>query len=246
MMKKSYRQDELGLWSEGASTRPKLKIASSTTGATRLPTKYDPLPSVWEGTDAELLARMLKFYPRRKPKIIVDVTVNSGRFWQGSSFPVVGLDIEAKHRPSIVGDNRRLPLKDRSADVIVYDPPHIPNQGEDRSKDFGTRFGLVLKSNAKNGYNFTHLFPDFVNNAYRVLKPEGVLFAKISDYVHGHRFQWAHVALIEAAIDAGFCACDCIVKIRKGPIIDPRWKKAHHARRHHCYWLVFRKSKKCE
>jgi hypothetical protein len=28
--------------------------------------------------------------------------------------------------------------------------------------------------------------------------------------------------------------------------VDPRWKKAHHARRHHCYWLVLRKSDKCE
>jgi hypothetical protein len=36
------------------------------------------------------------------------------------------------------------------------------------------------------------------------------------------------------------------VKIRKGPIIDPRWKIAHHSRRQHCYWLVFRKSDKCE
>jgi hypothetical protein len=44
----------------------------------------------------------------------------------------------------------------------------------------------------------------------------------------------------------GFRACDCIVKIRKGPIIDPKWKIAHHTRRQHSYWLVFRKSPKCE
>jgi hypothetical protein len=34
--------------------------------------------------------------------------------------------------------------------------------------------------------------------------------------------------------------------VRKGPIKDPRWKVAHHSRRHHSYWLIFRKSKKCE
>jgi hypothetical protein len=72
------------------------------------------------------------------------------------------------------------------------------------------------------------------------------LFSKIADYVHGHRFQWAHVEFINAAIQVGFTACDCIVKIRKGPITDPRWKKAHHARRQHCYWIVLRKSSKCE
>ena len=52
--------------------------------------------------------------------------------------------------------------------------------------------------------------------------------------------------LIQAACAAGFYACDCIIKVRKGPIIDTRWKVAHHARKQHCYWMVFRKSSKCE
>jgi SAM-dependent methyltransferase len=104
----------------------------------------------------------------------------------------------------------------------------------------------VFKSPAVNGYNFSHLYLPFTREAYRVLKPEGILLCKIADYIHGHRFQWAHVELMKAAVEVGFTACDCIVKVRKGPIMDPRWMKAHHARRHHCYWLVFRKSRKCE
>ena len=52
--------------------------------------------------------------------------------------------------------------------------------------------------------------------------------------------------LFQAAQEAGFTACDCIVKTRKGPIVDPKWRVAHHSRRQHCYWLVFRKSAKCE
>ncbi len=208
--------------------------------------EYEPLPSVWEGTDAALLERMLDFYPHRTPKKILDATVNKGRFWVGSTRPVTGLDIDPAHEPDFVGDNRDMPFKDASFDVVVYDPPHIPNQGKDNLKDFNTRFGLVLKSSLETGYNFSHLYPPFVKEAYRVLRPQGVMFCKIADYVHGHRFQWAHIALIEAAVAVGFTACDCIVKLRKGPIIDPKWKKAHHARRQHCYWIVFRKSKKCE
>src|SRR5262245_59897768 len=139
-----------------------------------------------------------------------------------------------------------MPFKDRCFDVVVYDPPHVPNQGKDQSKDFNTRFGLVLKSGAKTGYNFNHLYPPFVREAYRVLRPEGILLCKIADYIHGHRFQWAHVEVIKAATEVGFTACDCIVKVRKGPIMSRRWTTAHHARRHHCYWIVFRKSDKCE
>jgi SAM-dependent methyltransferase len=207
---------------------------------------YQPLPSIWHGSDADLLERMLDFYPRQWPKLILDATINTGRFWVGSARKVIGLDINPKFHPQVAADNRRLPFKDRCFDVVVYDPPHIPNQGRDRSKDFNTRFGLVLKSSAENGYNFTHLYPPFVRESYRVLRSKGLLLCKIADYIHNHRYQWAHVEVMRAAVDAGFCACDCIVKIRKGPIMDPKWKLAHHARRQHCYWLVFRKSNKCE
>ena len=210
------------------------------------PVTYQPLSSIWEGTDAGLLQRVLDFYPRKRPELILDATVNTGRFWVGSDWNVIGLDVNARFRPDVVADNRRMPLKDKEFDVVVYDPPHVPNHGRDKSKDFNTRFGLVLKSTAQNGYNFTHLYPPFVREAFRVLKPEGVLFCKIADYIHNHRYQWAHVELVRAAVEAGFCPCDCIVKVRKGPIVDPKWKTAHHARRQHCYWLIFRKSIRCE
>lgn len=207
---------------------------------------YQPIPSVWDGDDRGLLEMMLGFYPRANPHRILDATVNVGRFWRGSSRQIIGLDVNSRFRPTVVGDNLAMPFRSESFDVIVYDPPHIPNQGRDRQKDFNSRFGLVLKSSKENGYNFSHLFSPFVREAHRVLSPEGVLFCKITDYVHNHRYQWAHIDLVQAAAAAGFVPCDCIVKVRKGPIIDPKWRIAHHARRHHSYWLVFRKSDKCE
>jgi SAM-dependent methyltransferase len=207
---------------------------------------YQPLPSVWTGADAERLEMMLDFYPKKPPELILDATVNAGRFWKGTRRNVIGLDLDARHKPDVVADNRRMPFMDGCFDVVVYDPPHVPNQGKDKTKDFNSRFGLVLRASPEQGYNFAHLYPPFVREAYRVLEPEGVLFCKITDYVHGHRFQWAQIELLRAAAAAGFTACDCIVKVRKGPIRDPRWKTAHHARRQHCYWLVFRNSCRCE
>ena len=207
---------------------------------------YKPIASVWGGDDAELIEQLLRFYPHKRPRRILDATVNHGRFWRGSKRRVIGLDVEARYKPSIVGDNMRMPFRDASVDVIVYDPPHVPNQGRDKQKDFTARFGLGMKSLVENGHNFSHLYKAFVGEAYRVLKPKGVLFCKVADYVHNHRLQWAHVELAKFAAEAGFCPCDCIVKIRKGPIVDPKWKTAHHARRHHCYWLIFRKSDSCE
>jgi hypothetical protein len=207
---------------------------------------YQPLSSIWCGEDNELLNLLLEFYPRQRPELILDATINQGRFWINSLYPVIGLDINRRFRPSVVGDNMEMPFKSESLDVVVYDPPHIPNQGQDKQKDFQDRFGLGLKSPKENGYNFNHLYGPFTKEAYRVLKKEGILLAKIADYIHNHRYQWAHVELINAARETGFKACDCIIKVRKGPIKDPRWKKAHHSRKQHCYWLIFRKSNKCE
>ena len=212
----------------------------------KISSSYDPLPSVWFGDDSELIDKMLNFYPRKKPKDILDSTVNGGRFWRGLKWNIIGMDIDPAHHPDVVGDNTDMPFDDASFDVIVYDPPHIPNQGKDRSKDFNTRFGLTLKSPKEEGYSFAFMYPPFAKEAYRVLRPEGILLCKIADYIHGHRYQSAHIDFIGAAKAVGFCPCDCILKVRRGPIIDPRWKKAHHARRQHCYWLVFRKSVKCE
>ena len=161
--------------------------------------KYEPIPSVWEGPDDELLERMLQFYPKHPPERILDATVNKGRFWRGSSRPVLGMDIDARHRPHVLGTGANMPFKSETFDVVVYDPPHIPNQGKDQRKDFQVRFGLGTKSPAKTGYNFSHTFPPFVCEAYRVLKHDGILFCKITDYIHGHRFQWAHIDLIQAA-----------------------------------------------
>ena len=136
-----------------------------------------------------------------------------------------------------------MPFHSSLFDVVVYDPPHIPNQGNDRSKDFNIRFGLGARSAKENGYSFAHTYPAFMAEAWKILAEDGILLCKIADYIHNHRYQWAHVNLIRAGQDAGFTACDCIIKIRKGPIIDPKKRKRlHHSRRRHCYWIIFRKS----
>ena len=216
--------------------------------------RYRPLDSVWYAEeDAALIERLLTFYPHREPRyphreprLILDATVNGRRFWRGSARPVIGLDIDPGHRPDICADNAALPFRSGSFDVVVYDPPHIPNQGRDRSKDFTGRFGLGARSDKENGYSFAHTYPAFMAEAWRVLTEAGLLLCKITDYIHNHRYQWAHIDLIRSGQEAGFTACDCIIKARKGPIIDPKWKIAHHTRRRHCYWIIFRKSERCE
>ncbi len=143
------------------------------------PTSYRPLDSVWYGEeDAELIEQLLAFYPHREPRMILDATVNARRFWRDSTRRLIGVDIDPRHRPDICADNRAMPFAANSFDVVVYDPPHIPNQGRDRSKDFKTRFGLGARSAKENGYTFAHTYPAFMAEAWRVLVDYGVLIVQ--------------------------------------------------------------------
>ena len=96
--------------------------------------------------------------------------------------------------------------------------------------------------------NVGDLHAPFLAEARRVLKPDGLVFAKIKDYVHNHRYQW-NLELFNAAVrEAGMTPCDLIIKRDPcgGNLKSGRWQRAHHAKNTHCFWVVVRNSKRCE
>ena len=210
--------------------------------------QYQPLSSVWEGSDAELIEDMLRFYPSIPPEPILDATYNRGRFWKGSNRDVVSMDINPRFNPMIVGDNRKMEgVPDNEFGVVVYDPPHVGPQGRDKSsKKFDVDFGATVECGKEQGWTLSYLYPPFLEQAKRVLKPRGLLLAKITDMVNSHRSQWAHVDFMQMADEAGFTVCDLIIKVRSGPMVSTKWKTAHHARKRHCFWIVCRNDHRCE
>ncbi len=213
----------------------------------RLP-QYAPLSSVWEGNDADLLERMFTFYASIEVEPILDATYNVGRFWKGSTRKIVSMDIDPKYKPDIVADNREMPgVGNDSFAVVVYDPPHVGPQGRNKSsKRFDVDFGATMPCGAEHGWILSYLYPPFLQQAKRVLKPNGLLLAKITDMVNNHRSRWAHCDFMRMAEEAGFTVCDLIVKVRKGPMLSDKWKTAHHARKRHCFWIVCRNATRCE
>ena len=210
--------------------------------------QYAPLSSVWEGNDATLLERMFSFYPSIDVEPILDATYNVGRFWKGSSRNVISMDIDPRHKPMILGDNRQMKgVPSSHYGVVVYDPPHVGPQGRDKSKKrFDVDFGAIMPCGAKENWTLSYLYPPFLAQAKRVLKPNGLLLAKITDMVNNHRSRWAHCDFMTMAADAGFTVCDLIIKVRKGPMVSDKWRTAHHARKRHCFWIICRNGTRCE
>ena len=225
------------------SNRKESPQQGSGTGA-----QYSPISSVWEGSDGELLEQMLRFYASIPPEPILDSTYNTGRFWKNSSRRVVSMDMDPKYKTMIVGDNRKMAgIPPHAFGAVIYDPPHVGPQGRDKSrKRFDEDFGATVECGKSQGWSLSYLYPPFLKQAKRVLKPRGLLLAKITDMVNCHRSKWAHCDFMRMAEEADFTVCDLIVKIRSGPMVSTKWKTAHHARKRHCFWIICRNGHSCE
>jgi hypothetical protein len=223
------------------------------------PAAYAPLSSVWQGSDADLLEAIFGFYPAIPPEPILDATYNSGRFWRGSKRDVWSMDMDPSFRPMIVADNRTMVGLDTRTGktdyrvpsnkfgTVVYDPPHVGPQGRDKSvKRFDADYGAHVECGKEHNWTLSYLYPPFLEQAKRVLKPDGLLLAKITDMVNSHRSKWAHCDFMRMAEEAGLTVCDLIIKIRQGPMQSNRWKLAHHARKRHCFWIICRNGDRCE
>lgn len=205
------------------------------------------MESVWLGRDAGLLDAMLAFYAPSAERI-VDVCCNTRKMWNGaeSAARVVGYDVDPAMTPDVLACWSELPDAAASVDVLVYDPPHLPvaAASEKSMQRFAADYGL---GRSVKGDNIGLMHAPFLSEAKRVLRPDGLVFAKIKDYIHNHKYQW-NLELFNAAVRAvGMTPCDLIIKRdpAAGNLKSGRWAKAHHARNVHCYWAVVRNGR-CE
>ena len=203
--------------------------------------------SVMLARDPEVLRTMLDFYAWPGAKVL-DVTANERRMWKGVEWPdVTYADIDPDMKPDIIADFRALPVEPSSYDVIVFDPPHLPAAAAspESLQRFVGNYGLGHSPHAD---NISAYFPPFLAEAHRVLKPEGLIFAKLKDFVHNHLYQWSLADWVCAVrAQPGLTPCDLIVKRDPsgGGLKSSKWQKAHHVRNAHCWWAVVRKGR-CE
>lgn len=206
------------------------------------------LESVMMARDPEVLSALLRARVRADGAVL-DATANTRRMWKGVAHagPITFMDIDPSVNPDVVGDFTKMPFEDSVFDAIVFDPPHLPAAAASPRSlpQMAQDYGLQISVHAD---NVSGCFAPFLAEAARVLRPDGMIFAKIKDYVHNHRYQWSTVDFVTAVRSTeGLSACEHIIKRDPcgGNLKSGRWQRSHHTRVAHCSWIVVRKGR-CE
>ena len=167
--------------------------------------------------------------PTRRPLAILDLTYNTGRMWHGCPYtdprlariytndlyPVCQTDYQADYL------HLQGAQLDRLYDVLVWDPPMVPNAGTNGlvgGAGWASYYG-TLAPGLKGYLSVRHLFAPTLAGARQHLLPDGILVAKMANIVHGGQMQWQCDWLRADAHRLGWCADDAVAVPHLGSIM---------------------------
>lgn len=201
------------------------------------------LPEVVESvvrcqTNGPLLATAAQLWIK-PDDLVVDVTYGLGNFW--TCYRPKNL---LAHDLILDGvDFRQLPEADASVDVVIFDPPYIPNQGPaSTAPQFTERYGLTTVA-GRNHWDVEVLVSGGMKECARILRPQGRLFVKCMDYVNSGRLVLGRHFVVTTALGLGLEQVDEFVHARGlGP--QPDIARQVHSRRSHSFLCVFQAPKR--
>ena len=178
-------------------------------------------------------------------KIDCDPTFSTGAFYRGTGVDPPGLrfDISPQVDGVVQADARSLPLQDASLSCLILDPPFLATKGRSLTEGEGNRINrrFTVFPDEKSLYQ---LYTDIIREAYRVLKPDGILIFKCQDKVSSGKQYLTHVFVVNTAVETGFYPKDLFVLLAKNRLVaDWQARNQKHARKYHCYFIVFQKCK---
>lgn len=202
---------------------------------------YPGYSSLHLGHDYKAIEMLLALHSPVPNPYILDCTFGRGIMWENCVYqPDFRTDI-LPEGVNAGADFRTLPFKEKSFDVIIFDPPHITNyQGPKSSRFYADRYGIDRVQTS--GPSIAISFIPFLLEAKRLLRKDGIVLAKLIDHVEGSIYYWEQVAFVNMAQEVGLRPCDMLIKKSPaGQLISSKWKNQMHTRRGHCYWIVVRK-----
>jgi ubiquinone/menaquinone biosynthesis C-methylase UbiE len=165
--------------------------------------------------------------------------------WKGLQYKVVRCDLSLEFPQDTQADFGHIPFRNDSFDVVVFDPPHLPTHAASKNSSniWKSRYGIT--DNALYGRNLDNvsgMFLPFLTEAHRILKPNGIILAKIADITHNHTYQWQHVDFIHSIQLANLTPCDLLIKVdpNAGNLKSSKWTNTYHLRKAHSFWIVAR------
>jgi hypothetical protein len=176
---------------------------------------------------------------------VLDCTWGRGAFWQRtdtSRFRLIGADLLDRTGVTMQADFRSLPLRSRSADVVVLDPPYVLRADTGRFIDARYR-------NSETTRNMTYarmldLYRDGVAEAARVLRPGGTCWVKCQDATENRCQRWSVVDIPAVATAAALTARDLFVLTNPTPPGGLHAERQNYARRNHSYLWIFAKPRR--
>jgi len=201
--------------------------------------------SAYQGANDDLFPKVLGLYLSTGSKV-ADVTYGKGVFWKRIPKGLYEL------HPSDIKtgiDCRKLPYEDESFDCVVLDPPYMHTPGgtahsnHQNYEEYYQNNEASASGNGKYHEAVLDLYFRASEEAYRVLRTEGLLLVKCADEVCANKQRLTHVELINELSRKGFVTEDLFVLVRQNRPGMSRVLKQVHARKNHSYFIVFRKSR---
>jgi len=180
-------------------------------------------------------------------KIDCDPTYSKGNFYKNTGIekPLYKFDILPQLDDVVYGDSRNLPLDNESIECEMFDPPFLATTGKsltlnDKNNLINKRFGVY-----PNETELHQFYIDSLIEAYRILKPNGILIFKCQDKVSSGKQYFSHCFIKEQAEQVGFYSKDLFILLAKNRIIA-NWQLENqkNARKYHSYFWVFQKTNK--
>lgn len=197
-------------------------------------------------TNSELIKAAFSVHVDQKPwamtpegPVVMDVTYGRGTWWhwrtQDYRMHFIAHDLKVDGV-----DFRALPEADESADVVAFDPPYVAQGGRATS--------TIPERNDRYGLNTPYESPAslqaYINDGLlecsRVLRPQGIMFVKVSNYISSGKLWLGEAHTINTGLRAGLIVEDIAVHLgNPGP--QPKHLTQKHFRSNSSRLIIFRK-----
>ena len=190
-------------------------------------------------SDDEIIRMIISLHNNGK-SFDCDPTYSKGVFWQGLPQPKYKFDIAPQIDGVQQADARQLPLANGSISSLMFDPPFVAKNTQDREPN-----GIIEMrfSGYKSVPDLWSFYQEALIEFYRVLEVDGVLAFKCQDMVSGGKQHWSHVEIYNMAKAMGFYAKDLFILVRNNVLWSPNMENQQHARKNHSFYWVFKKAK---